>query len=175
MMVVSFWANLLFILSSDKDKCKISVEEQLKLYLLREVFILKKYFVKLTTVIAICMCAILITNTCVEAKSIYFSGMYKCSKKGVPYKLELNMYSSPEGKMVGNYDFIPVNKEYVGWNGELKKVGKNKYQERFPGVGGFTLTFKVKKKSVIVKQKGTVLRGVDFSGKYKLKKRYPMP
>ena len=39
--------------------------------------------------------------------------------------------------------------------------------------GGYKLIFKVYKDRVVVKQKGTVLRGVNFSGLYKLKKRFP--
>jgi len=136
---------------------------------------MKKYILKFTSVIAILLCAILITNSCAAAKSIYFAGEYRANKKRFPYKLEMNVYSSPEGKMVGNYRFIPIDDDYAGWNGQLKKIGKNKYREKIPGAAGYTITFSVKKKSVVVKQKKTILRGVNFSGKYKLKKRYPRP
>ena len=136
---------------------------------------MKKFIMKLTSAMAICLCAILIINSCAAAKSIYFAGEYKANKKRFPYKLEMNVYSSPEGKKVGNYRFIPIDKAYSGWNGEVKKIGKNKYREKVPGPAGYTITFKVKKKSVVVKQKKTILRGVNFSGKYKLKKRYPVP
>ena len=118
------------------------------------------------------------TVTCryANAANIYFAGEYQSTKKKIKYKLYLNKYSSPEGKKVGNYEFAAITKGYTGWDGEIQKIGKNKYQEKFVSpIDGYTLTFRVYKSKVVVKQKGTILRGVNFSGTYKLKKRYPLP
>lgn len=134
----------------------------------------KVFSIVLTLVL---LCGTVTKSYTSAASSIYFAGEYRNSTKKIKYKLYLNEYSSPEGKIVGNYEFKAITKGYAGWNGELKKIGKNKYQEKTPAsvLDGYTLTFTVSKNKVVVKQKGQVLRGVNFSGTYKLKKRFPRP
>ena len=54
-----------------------------------------------------------------NAKSIYFAGEYKRKLKGGDYyRIELNQYSSPEGKKVGNYTVIYTDgiEEDILWN-----------------------------------------------------------
>ena len=52
---------------------------------------------------------------------------------------------------------------------ELKKIHMHTLQKKGK------LTFKIKKKKMIVKQKGKILSGVNLSGTYKLVQRYMHP
>ena len=112
----------------------------------------------------------------VSAKSIHYAGVYKQKSNKAKYYLELREYDFPDSSgMVGNYYFVPRKRGYVNQNAEFWKIGKNTYMEECGEIqnGGYKLIFKVYKDRVVVKQKGTVLRGVNFSGLYKLKKRFP--
>ena len=111
----------------------------------------------------------------VSAKSIKFSGVYKKNSKKAKYYLELRQYDMPDDSgFVGNYWFVPKKAGYVEHHEEFKKKSKNMYVDKCGKMsqGGYKLTFKVYKNRVVVKQYGTVLRGVNFSGTYKLKKRF---
>lgn len=112
----------------------------------------------------------------VSAKSIHYAGVYKQKSNKAKYYLELREYDFPDSSgMVGNYYFVPRKRGYVNQNAEFWKIGKNTYMEECGEIqnGGYKLIFKVYKDRVVVKQKGTVLRGVNFSGLYRLKKRFP--
>ncbi len=112
----------------------------------------------------------------VSAKSIHYAGVYKQKSNKAKYYLELREYDMPDDSgMVGNYYFVPRKRGYVYQHAEFWKIGKNTYMEECGEIqnGGYKLIFKVYKDRVVVKQKGTVLRGVNFSGLYKLKKRFP--
>lgn len=112
----------------------------------------------------------------VSAKSIHYAGVYKQKSNKAKYYLELREYDFPDSSgMVGNYYFVPRKRGYVNQNAEFWKIGKNTYMEECGEIqnGGYKFIFKVYKDRVVVKQKGTVLRGVNFSGLYKLKKRFP--
>ena len=112
----------------------------------------------------------------VSAKSIHYAGVYKQKSNKAKYYLELREYDFPDSSgMVGNYYFVARKRGYVNQNAEFWKIGKNTYMEECGEIqnGGYKLIFKVYKDRVVVKQKGTVLRGVNFSGLYKLKKRFP--
>lgn len=106
---------------------------------------------------------------------IKFSGVYKKNSKKAKYYLELRQYDMPDDSgFVGNYWFVPKKAGYVEHHEEFKKKAKNMYVDKCGKMsqGGYKLTFKVYKNRVVVKQYGTVLRGVNFSGTYKLKKRF---
>jgi hypothetical protein len=118
-----------------------------------------------------CFGGVTLNSTQSKAASIYFAGKYKHTK----YALSLKMieYSSPEGKRVGGFELKPGARVYLAVDGELYKVGKNKYQYK---EGKSIFTFKVYKKKVIVKMNKTAKKNyLDYSGTYKLKKRYPKP
>ena len=123
------------------------------------------------------MFLILHNVACVSAaSSIYFAGRYEKVYEHEDYNnyyiLEMNQYSSPEGKIVGNFSLTAsstyrTNSEVYG---KLKKVGKNKYVCK---KGKITFKFKVYKNKVVVKQNRMTLSVPDdFSRTYKLKKRY---
>lgn len=98
----------------------------------------------------------------VYAKSIYYPGIYqKNYNKGRKLVLEINKYSSPEDKMVGNYRIYckKSNKQSLWEYGEFKKGKKNNTYM----VGDMKII--VYKKKVVIKNGGTV------SGTYKLKRR----
>lgn len=102
-----------------------------------------------------------------NAKSIYFAGEYKRKLKGGDYyRIELNQYSSPEGKKVGNYNlcyYSNVSKGEHDWGGcELKKTGTNTYK-----AGKYRI--KIYKTKLVLSKAGAL------SGSYKLKKRYSRP
>lgn len=108
---------------------------------------------KLTKIVAIMLAFMLCAGSMearyASAKSIYFAGEYrKQTGKGEYYILEMNKYSSAEGKIVGNYKLYYYYKPYGGMNlweeGEIKKSGKNTYK-----TGG--TKFKVYKKKVVIK------------------------
>ncbi len=104
-------------------------------------------------------------------KNIYFAGEYrmKISKKE-KYVLKLNQYSSPEGKKVGNMELLycsrsPLSNQWLNhpwFSGELKKIGKNKYKW-----GRYTVK--------IYKKKLKMINADEYTGTYKLTKRYPKP
>jgi hypothetical protein len=127
------------------------------------------------------LCASVMPVQKVEAASdIYFAGKYKCIKskdslvREVSTTLKMNEYSSPEGKIVGNFKIdMPIPHAYNTWKGTLKKVGKNKYVYK---KGKVKIQFKVYKKKVVISQNCTNnTLFCNLSGTYKLKKRYQMP
>lgn len=101
--------------------------------------------------------------TASAAKRIYFAGEYRCKLgPGEYYVLELNQYSSPDGKDVGNYSisylYTATGKHPWG-DGSVKKTSqKNVYR-----LG--KMKMKVFKKKVVIKNS-------DAAGVYKLKKHY---
>ena len=132
---------------------------------------------KAGVVLVFMLCIMVTMNTVdVSAKNIHYGGVYKQKSNKAKYYLELREYDFPDSSgMVGNYYFVPRKRGYVCQNAEFWKIGKNTYMEECGEIqnGGYKLIFKVYKDRVVVKQKGTVLRGVNFSGLYKLKKRFP--
>ena len=101
--------------------------------------------------------------TASAAKRIYFAGEYRCKLgPGEYYVLQLNQYSSPEGKEVGNYSIsylYTATGSHPWGDGVVKKTSqKNVYR-----LG--KMKMKVFKKKVVIKNG-------DADGVYKLKKRY---
>ena len=97
-----------------------------------------------------------------SSAAIYFAGEYRKSDGVV---LTLNKYSSPEGKNVGNFQ-IDIPHVYDAYDGELIKIGNNKYRSKKKG-----LTFKVYKKKVVLKVSGSRYDKA-LKGTYKLKKHF---
>lgn len=67
-----------------------------------------------------------------EAKDIYFAGQYKMNYSSDEYfRLDMNQYSSPEGKEKGNftiwYKYKPSGNLTPWYSGTLNRVAKNKY------------------------------------------------
>lgn len=120
---------------------------------------------------------VVVQSNAVSAKSIYFAGFYNKKTKDGKKTLTMNQYSSPEDKKVGNFSLEEfVYNEYTGYynlwestKGTLKKIGKNKYRCK---KGKITFTFTVYKKKVVVKQNRKGSLSTNFTGTYKLKKRY---
>lgn len=102
-----------------------------------------------------------------SAKSIYFAGDYrkKIGNKEY-YVLQLNKYSSPEGKNIGNYALYYYYKPSGGMNpykeGELYKTGKKNY-------------YKMGNTKIKIYKKKLVVKSGAYKGTYKLHKRYPRP
>ena len=117
------------------------------------------------------------------ADSIYFAGAYKMVKResknySVKYELDMQQYSSPEGKIVGNFTFVQIS-DYKGdkrigcmLEGQLKKTGKNSYQYKH---GKIIIKFKVYKKKVVIKQNRTNSWICNYSGTYLKQKAYSRP
>lgn len=117
-----------------------------------------------------------------KAKSIYFAGKYQ-RYKGIYCILSMSQYSSPEGREVGTfslktngtfYDKAAGMRVYpcdTKISGTLKKTSKrNVYQCK---KGKSVVTLKVYKKKVVVKVNSRAKHDYyNFSGTYKLKKRY---
>ena len=96
-------------------------------------------------------------------KKNIFAGEYRCKLgPGEYYVLQLNQYSSPEGKEVGNYSIsylYTATGSHPWGDGVVKKTSqKNVYR-----LG--KMKMKVFKKKVVIKNG-------DADGVYKLKKRY---
>ena len=126
-----------------------------------------KRVVTIVLALALCLSSIPVEAANAKSKSIYFAGDYKRKiKYGDYYRIELNKYSSPEGKNVGNYQiyyYSSVSGGEHSWSGgELKKIGTNSYK-------GGRYQFKIYKKKLVLKKAGAL------SGTYKLKKRYQRP
>lgn len=109
-----------------------------------------------------------------KSKDIYFPGDYRLQDKISPneyYVVNLNKYSSPEGKKIGNfklyYYFKPTDNWTLENKGELKKIGKNKY---ISTNGKFI--FKIYKKKLVITQSK---QKKWLKGTYKLKKRFSRP
>ena len=64
--------------------------------------------------------------------------------------------------------FVPKDKKYIDFTGDLYKVKKNVYRYKQPDG---TITFKFSKNKVKVVQKGDILRGIKYNGTFKLKKK----
>lgn len=119
--------------------------------------------------LAVAVCVGFVPSEKVEAKSknIYFSGEYQM-KTGTDeyFILKTNQYSSPEGKVKGNftiyYYYKPSGGMHPWQDGKMKRVGTNKYKS-----GKMALR--------VYKEKIVISNGGDYSGTYKLKKRYPKP
>lgn len=126
---------------------------------------MKKMMKTFALAIALLLAAGSVTGTYASAASIYFAGRYAKSDGA---KISLSQYSSPEGRVVGSFE-IDIPHFYNAYNGELVKIGKNKYRSQKKG-----LTITVYKKKLVMKVSGSrydkALRGT-----YKLKKRYPRP
>lgn len=108
----------------------------------------------------------------VKAKDIYFAGRYKMNyySSNEYFVLDMNQYSSPEGKEKGNFTIGYVYKPtgYHPWyEGTLSKIGKNKYQYKN---GKIKITFKVYKNKVSVN--GNKYCDDSIFGKYKLEERF---
>ena len=117
---------------------------------------------KITKLVCVAMALVILvcsTNgaTASAAKRIYFAGEYRCKLgPGEYYVLQLNQYSSPDGKDVGSYS---ISYLYTATGGSVKKTSqKNVYR-----LG--KMKMKVFKKKVVIKNS-------DAAGVYKLKKRY---
>ena len=123
---------------------------------------------RITKIFCIAMAFVLLAstingNSASAAKRIYFAGEYRCKLgPGEYYVLQLNQYSSPEGKEVGNYSisylYTATGKHPWG-DGVVKKTSqKNVYR-----LG--KMKMKVFKKTVVIKNG-------DADGVYKLTNRY---
>lgn len=124
-----------------------------------------------------CMSGVGSATTEAKTKNYYFAGKYKMKYKDGSYAiLDMQQYTSDDmGKIKGEFslDFT----SYAGRGGssvvgKLKKIGKNKYRCKTRKV---VFTFKVYRKKVVVKQSRLNSDwGIyeNFSGTYKLKKRY---
>ena len=123
---------------------------------------------KITKFVCVAMALVILVcstsgATASAAKRIYFAGEYRCKLgPGEYYVLQLNQYSSPEGKEVGNYSisylYTATGKHPWG-DGVVKKTSqKNVYR-----LG--KMKMKVFKKKVVIKNG-------DADGVYKLKKIY---
>ena len=141
---------------------------------------MKKY-IKIINVLLIVICCFSISEKFVNAApNIYFAGLYQRVEKNGDftnyYTLDMQQYSSPEGNKKGNFTLQEESETRLNFyvEGELKKISKNKYRCK---KGKITLTFKVYKKKVIVKQKGKQSKSVycDFSGIYRKIESYPLP
>lgn len=137
--------------------------------------IINKYMKIIITILAIVLCASTVSSRYANAKDIYFAGEY-IDKEGAI--LEMNEYSSPDSeKEVGNFSIIAYGGK-ARPQGTLIKIGKNKYKCKKYDIaeGEAILIFKVKKKKVIVKQKGKIKTArygnISYAGTYKLNKRF---
>lgn len=113
------------------------------------------------------------------ASNIYFAGYYKkvkkCNGYSQYYSLDMQQYSSPEKNKKGNFTLQQESDYRINdmINGELRKVEKNKYRYKKKKV---TITFKVYKKKVVIKQKGKSKDiNTNYSGTYKKIKAYERP
>ena len=126
-----------------------------------------KRFTKIVTVVltlALCLVIVPSKPTAAKSKNIYFAGEYqKKLKYGDRYKIILNQFSSPEGKVLGSFEvqyYSSVSKAWHSWGTKnIKRIGTNSYK-----AGKYR--FKVYKKKLILKKAG------DLNGTYKLKKRF---
>lgn len=126
------------------------------------------------------MCTVMLLSsiemTAEASDDRYYAGEYKKKIKGTTYYISMNAYTSFDDDGVGCFYIIKGKKNLKNFKykkfGEFKHIGKNKY--RYKTKKG-SLTFKINKKSMTVKQKGTVIKGVKLSGTYKRTKKYPKP
>lgn len=135
---------------------------------------INKYMKITITILAIVLCSSTVSSRYATAKDIYFAGEYKDEDN----VLEMNEYSSPDSeKEVGNFSIIAYGGK-ARPQGTLIKIGKNKYKCKKYDIaeGEAILIFKVKKKKVIVKQKGKIKTArygnISYAGTYKLNKRF---
>ncbi|MCI9080217.1 MAG: hypothetical protein HFH68_15125 [Lachnospiraceae bacterium] len=117
----------------------------------------------LSIILVIVLFVCIIPNRLVNAKDIYFSGVYSHKKGAV---LSLSEYTGPTSEEerrheVATFQF-DVPHAYNAYNGILVKIGKNKYRSKKKG-----LIFKVYKKKVIVKVTNKKY-DKDLKGTYKL-------
>ena len=129
---------------------------------------MKKSFRILAMVMAIVL-AIGVNAGSAGAKTIYFAGEYSKCDGSAGASVYLNQYSSVEGKAYGNYSFNEPHL-YGAFEGELIKVGANKYRSSKKG-----LIIKVGKKKLTVKVVNKKRYDKELAGKYKRYKKYPMP
>ena len=116
-----------------------------------------------------CLSGGLLNASSASAKSIYFAGEYRRAKGAVT--LSMSQYSSPEGKLVGEFTLSSGAHVYLNETGTLKKVKTNVYKCKKQG--GRTFTFYVYAKKVVVKMNKKALKGYyDYRGTYKLKNRF---
>lgn len=106
----------------------------------------------------------------------YYPGEYYKKITGNTYYVSLNEYSAKEDRYSDGALYIYKNnaKEPV-FSGHIWRIGKNKYKCT-PGdykkkKGKTYFNFTVKKKTIVVKQKRTVIKGISINGTYKIKKR----
>lgn len=131
---------------------------------------------KLTKILSIVLIAAIISSSVVyqqaDAKDIYFAGKYRMNSGSNEYfQLDMNQYSSPEGKEKGNftiwYGYKPAGHLTPWYDGTLNRTGKNTYQYR---KGKEKVVFKVYKKKVVIS--GNKYCDDSMLGTYKLKKRF---
>lgn len=112
------------------------------------------------------------------ASDINFGGYYLMVQKYDGYSeyfsVDLSQYSTSKGKKKGKFTLVQKSdyRENCSVEGELTRIRKNVYRFKKKNV---TITFKVYKKKLVIKQKGTNWDwGItyDFSGTYKKKKTY---
>ena len=126
------------------------------------------------------MCTVILLSNIgvtVEASgNRYYAGEYKKKIKGTTYYISMNAYTSFDDDGVGCFYIFKGKKNLKNFKyrklGEIKHIGKNKY--RYKTKSG-SLTFKINKKSMTVKQKGAVIKGVKLNGTFKKTKKYPKP
>ncbi len=107
---------------------------------------------------------------------LHYSGLYMKKIKGKNIYISLNEYSSKEwtdedGQLYifkGKKNEKKFNPTLVGY---IKRIKKNKYKCIKDGKCMFV--FVVKKNSIVLSQKRTVIKGMKLKGTFKKKKKYP--
>jgi len=113
-----------------------------------------------------------------SVQNIRFAGKYQIIEKYDGYKeyytLKMYEYASPKGKTVGSFKLIQKSsyRENGRVEGQLKKIGTNKYQYK---TGKVKIIFKVYKNKVAITQNKTAIEAsIDFTGTYPKKEIYSL-
>lgn len=138
---------------------------------------MKKF--KKVTICFLCAVVLLCSAGGITAEAAgdrYYPGEYRKKIGKQYYYISMNGYTSFETKYVGCFYIMKGKKNLKKFNycktGEFYKVSKNKY--RYKTKQG-SLTFTINKKSMKVKQKGTVIKGVKLTGTYTKTRKYQRP
>lgn len=158
----------------------------------REVIILKQFYRRtkgLVLLLVVCFLASVfiisdLTVVHAEAKGtwemngwISYSGVYKKKIKGKTYYISLNEYTSKYGEKNDGAVYVFKGKSNYKkfnycWIGYIRRVKKNQYKcINEKGKVYFTFTIK-NSKTIVVKQKRKIVKGVNLKGKYKLYYRF---
>lgn len=142
---------------------------------------MRKNMKKLTKILSMVLIAAIISSGVVykqteAASDISFGGSYlkvvKYDGYSEYYSVNLSQYSSTKGNKKGEFTLSQYSdyRENCTVVGKLTKVKKNTYRYKTKKV---TITFKVYKKKLVIKQKGTSMSiNSDFSGTYKKENKW---